>query len=67
MTKDKIQIYEVVIRQNGCTNFYTMEAKHHAEAIKKFGTFADERANGRAHYSELLYSGEQLNYIHRLK
>ena len=67
MTNNKTQIYEVVIRQDGRTNFYTLEAKHLMEAIKKFGTFADERANNRPHYSELLYGGEQQHYIHRLK
>lgn len=67
MTRDKMQIYEVVIKQEGHTKEFTIEAKNHLEAIKKFKTFVKEKANKSPHYSELFYGGEFLSYIHCLK
>lgn len=67
MTKDKIQIYEVIIKKEGHTKEFAIKAKHHREAIKKFKIFIKEKANKGPHYSELFYGGEFLSYVHCLK
>lgn len=60
----KIQYYEVVIKQEGFTREFIIEAAHHMAAIKQFKTFVAGKTNKRPHYSELFYGGEFLSYIH---
>lgn len=60
----KIQYYEVVIKQEGFTRGFIIEAPHHMAAVRKFKSFVAEKTNKRPHYSELFYGGEFLSYVH---
>lgn len=59
-------IYSVTIRQNGCLNFYEIEAKNDREATKLFNTLVDEKTDKKPAYSELLIDGKIVFFNHRL-